>query len=143
MNPLVISALVAALASGFGVFKVEEWRFAAKEKERAEQILADERLQAKAVFSKGEHIIAAQNEGVARMVNLSRAAASAGDAAERLRLTSERKLAESASTLAACTTNAASLKAVLGLAIREAQDLGRNADVWANYAQTTNAAIAP
>lgn len=49
LYPYIAVALIAAILSGSGVWKVQSWRYAAKEKERQEEVLRQIRIAEKRV----------------------------------------------------------------------------------------------
>ena len=140
MYPFVATAIVAALISAFGTWRVEEWRYGNKEKERIEAVLVEQQRQAKETFQKSEHVIAASNAGVVRLVALGNAADSARSALDSLRLQSAMRLQASTVSLDACTANAATLNKLFLTSGADLVRMGKVADIWANYAQTVNEA---
>lgn len=113
MNLTAIIAIVSALISGLGVYKIQEWRMDAKEKAHVEQELADER-QAAADRSELQRIAAqAVRNGVEREVALRTSAAGASRALVGLSGAVDTTLRDAATSLGACTDRAATLGGLL------------------------------
>lgn len=129
-----IVALIAASIAGVGTWRVEEWRWTAKEVKREQQVLADQQRIAKETFRKSEKVIAAQNASAARMVSLNRAAASSRDALGSLQYTSEVQRRAAADSLSTCTANAATVDLVFGKCGVALQRVAADADLWASTA---------
>lgn len=113
MNLTAIIAIVSALISGLGVYKIQEWRMDAKEKAHVEQELADER-QAAADRSELQRIAAqAVRNGVEREVALRTSAAGASRALVGLSGAVDTTLRDAATSLGACTDRATALGGLL------------------------------
>lgn len=113
MNLTAIIAIVSALISGLGVYKIQEWRMDAKEKAHVEQELADER-QAAADRSELQRIAAqAVRKGVEREVALRTSAAGASRALVGLSGAVDTTLRDAATSLGACTDRATALGGLL------------------------------
>lgn len=113
MNLTAIIAIVSALISGLGVYKIQEWRMDAKEKAHVEQELADER-QAAADRSELQRIAAqAVRNGVEREVALRTSAAGASRALVGLSGAVDTTLRDAATSLGACTDRATTLGGLL------------------------------
>ena len=113
MNLTAIIAIVSALISGLGVYKIQEWRMDAKEKAHVEQELADER-QAAADRSEMQRIAAqAVRKGVEREVALRTSAAGASLALVGLSGAVDTTLRDAATSLGACTDRATALGGLL------------------------------
>lgn len=113
MNLTAIIAIVSALISGLGVYKIQEWRMDAKEKAHVEQELADER-QAAADRSELQRIAArAVRKGVEREVALRASAAGASLALVGLSGAVDTTLRDAATSLGACTDRATTLGGLL------------------------------
>ena len=113
MNLTAIIAIVSALISGLGVYKIQEWRMDAKEKAHVEQELADER-QAAADRSELQRIAAqAVRKGVEREVALRTSAAGASLALVGLSGAVDTTLRDAATSLGACTDRATALGGLL------------------------------
>ena len=130
----VATALIAASLAATGAWKVQNWRYDAKEKERVESQLADERLAATARVRREEQIIDAQNEAQARARVLRLDAAGSRAAADGLRDDIMRTRAEAATSLDACTDSASKLKVVFLECSRNYEEVARDADNWENDA---------
>lgn len=113
MNLTAIIAIVSALISGLGVYKIQEWRMDAKEKAHVEQELADER-QAATDRSELQRIAAqAVRKGVEREVALRTSAAGASRALVGLSGAVDTTLRDAATSLGACTDRATALGGLL------------------------------
>lgn len=113
MNLTAIIAIVSALISGLGVYKIQEWRMDAKEKAHVEQELADER-QAATDRSELQRIAAqAVRNGVEREVALRTSAAGASRALVGLSGAVDTTLRDAATSLGACTDRATTLGGLL------------------------------
>lgn len=113
MNLTAIIAIVSALISGLGVYKIQEWRMDAKEKAHVEQELADER-QAATDRSELQRIAAhAVRNGVEREVALRASAAGASRALVGLSGAVDTTLRDAATSLGACTDRATALGGLL------------------------------
>lgn len=113
MNPqLIIAALIAA--AGFGsAWKIQNWRYAEREAQHVEQILADER-QAAETRSEMQRIAArAVRNGVDREVALRASAAGASLALVGLSGAVDTTLRDASTSLGACTDRAAALGGLL------------------------------
>jgi len=78
------AALLAAVVAATGTYKIQSWRYGAKEAEHAEQQLENERLAAKGALRRQDAVIEAQNKAEVRARGLRLDAAGARSAAERL-----------------------------------------------------------
>jgi len=66
-----VAVAVVAAALGFSAgWKVTDWRYGAREKDRAEQVLVDERLTATAAIRRSDAVAAAQNAATVRLARL-------------------------------------------------------------------------
>lgn len=135
---LVLGVFAAGATSAF---KIQECRYSAKERDRVEQNLVAERLQAKETFQKSEHVISAQNAGTARLASLVRSVADAHSQLDSLRDTASMRLQASATSLDACTANANTLNVVFTQCAGRLQEVAVIADIWAIYAQTVNESV--
>ena len=114
MTPQIIIAAVIA-ATGFGAaWKIQDQRFDAKEKDYAQQALADQRSAATAAIRRTETVIQAQSAATVRDGVLRRDAAGARTALVGLSLATEQALRDAATSHAACTERARALGVVLG-----------------------------
>ena len=140
MNPqLIIAALIAA--AGFGTaWKIQDWRMDAKERERVEQELNDERVRAATQIRREEAVIVAQNQAQARARSLRLDADGARAAADGLRVATAEALRTAATSHAACTERAAAIRVVLDQCGAAYQELGAVADRHTSDIQTLMAA---
>lgn len=136
MNPqLIIAALIAV--AGFGTaWKVQDWRYNAKEKERAEQQLEAQRMVAAASRRQREDVIAAQNEAQVRANRLRMDAAGSRAALIGLSNATEQAMRDAALSHAACTERAHTIGVVLNQCAGAYQELGAVADRHASDVQT-------
>lgn len=130
------TALIAASLAATGVWKVQDWRYGAKEKERAEQQLENERIAAKAAIRRAEAVIEAQNEAQARARRNRLDADGARATADGLRDDIMRTRAEAATSLDACTLRANAL-GELFITVEEAgRGMAQKADLHASDLKT-------
>ena len=132
----VATALIAASLAATGAWKVQDWRYNAKEKERAEQQLENERMAAKSALRNSENVIAAQNEAQARARVLRLDAAGSRAAADGLRDDIMRTRAEAATSLDACTLRANTLSELFGTVEAAGRGMAEKAGLHASDAQT-------
>ena len=98
----IAAALLAAALAATGTYKVEEWRFASKEKDRVEQQLENERSQAKATLKKAEAVTIAQNASITRQIILRNDANASRDSLIRLQQSTDSALQTSRTNIDAC-----------------------------------------
>lgn len=136
MNPqLIIAALIAV--AGFGTaWKVQDWRYNAKEKERAEQQLEKERIAAKAAIRRAEAVIEAQNAATNRERDLRGAAAGARAALVGLSDATDTAMRGAAASHAACLERTDTLGELLGTVAQAGAGMAEKADRHASDAQT-------
>ena len=132
----VAAAILAAAIAATGAWKVQDWRYNAKEKERAEQQLESERLRAKANLRNAENVIAAQNAAASRISQLRLDAAGARATADGLRTSISTALSRADNDLAACTDTANSIGKLLDQCGTAYQELGAVADRHASDIKT-------
>lgn len=132
----VATALIAASLAATGVWKVQDWRYGAKEKERVESQLADERLAATARVRREEQIITAQNEAQARARRNRLDADGARDAADGLRNDIERVRTEAAQSHTACIERADAISELLGAVEEAGRGMAQKADLHASDLKT-------
>ena len=140
MYTYVATALIAASLAATGAWKVQEWRFDAKEKERAEQQLESERNAATAAIRRSEAIIEAQNEAQSRLRRLRLDADGARAALVGLSNATDQALRDAAASHDACTVRAAAFSQLLNQCGAAYQELGAVADRHASDVQTIMAA---
>lgn len=143
MNLTAIIAIVSALISGLGVYKIQEWRMDAKEKAHVEQELADER-QAAADRSELQRIAAqAVRNGVEREVALRTSAAGASRALVGLSGAVDTTLRDAATSLGACTDRATTLGGLLVDSERDYIETAAKAGRHASDVKTCHDAVWP
>ena len=121
-------ALLAAVVAATGAWKVQEWRHDAKEKDHAEQHLADERSAATAAIRRTEAVITATNTATVRSAALRRDADSARSAVVSLHDAAAQALRDAATSHAACTERASALGDVLQQSAERYRGLGETCD---------------
>ena len=72
MNPQLIMAAILAAAGFVGGWTIQSWRYGAKENERAQQELVDERSAATTAIRRQESVIAATSAATAKETTLRR-----------------------------------------------------------------------
>lgn len=130
------TGLIAAALAATGAWKVQDWRYGAKETERVESQLADERLAATARVRREEQVIAAQNQSETRARVLRLDADGSRAAADGLRDDIMRTRAEAATSLDACTLRTNTLSELLGTVEAAGRGMAEKADLHANDAIT-------
>lgn len=136
MSPqLIIAAIIAAL--GFGsAWQIQSWRFDAREKDRAEQILVNQRAAAASDIRRLDNIIGAQNRATARMAVLRRDADGSRSALIGLSNAADSALRSAQDSHAACTERAITLAYLLRASAAEYRALGEIADRHASDVKT-------
>ena len=122
------AALLAAVVAATGTYKIQSWRYGAKEAEHAQQHLADERSAATAAIRRTETVIQAQSAASARGAALRRDADSARMAAISLHDAAAAAMRDASVSHAACTERAAALGDVLQASAERYRDLGETCD---------------
>ena len=130
------AALIAAVLAAGGTWKVEEWRFASKEKDRVEQVLANERSAAAANLLKEKSVVSALNAGKTRETRLRADLAGSGVAIDRLRISASSALLAASTNLDACTALGATQNELLVGMAKAGERIATEADAWASDAQT-------
>lgn len=130
----VAAAILAAAIAATGAWKIQNWRFDAKEKERVEQQLESERLRAKANLRNAENVIAAQNAAASRISQLRLDAAGARATADGLRTSISGALSAAANDHAACVERANTLGELLVTVEEAGRGMAEKADLHANDA---------
>lgn len=105
----VAAAILAAAVAATGAWKVQDWRYDAKEKERVEQQLEDQRIQAKTRLRQEERVVQAQNAATTRAIGLARDAAGTRSALISLSDATNTALRDAAISHNACTVRANTL----------------------------------
>ena len=134
------TALIAASLAATGAWKVQDWRYNAKEKERAEQQLENERMAARATLRNAENVINAQNDAEVRAAGLRRDAAGAHAALIGLSNATDTALRDASASHDACTVRAAAFSQLLNQCGAAYQELWAVADRHASDVQTIMAA---
>jgi len=134
MYTYAATGLIAAALAATGAWKVQDWRYGAKEKERVESQLADERLAATARVRREEQVIAAQNEAQTRARVLRLDADGSRAALVGLSHAAEAALRDAAVSKDACIDSASKLKVVFLECSRNYEEVARDADNWENGA---------
>ena len=129
------TVLIAACLAATGAWKVQDWRYNAKEKERAEQQLENERIAAKTAIRRAEAVIEAQNAATKREAQLRADAAAARAAADGLRTSITSALSRADNDLATCTDTAATLGELLGAVEAAGRSMAQAADLHASDAR--------
>ena len=132
----VAAAILAAAIAATGAWKVQDWRYNAKEKERAEQQLESERNASKTAIRRHEAVIEAQNAAANRERDLRGAAAGARAALVGLSSSADQALRDAATSHAACTDASSKLKVVFLECSRNYEEVARDADLWESNAIT-------
>ncbi len=140
MTPQLIVAGVIALGSFGTAWKVQEWRYQAKEAEHAEQQLANERSAATAAIRRTETVIQAQSAAAVRSAALRRDADGARAAAISLHDAAAAAMRDASVSHAACTERASALGDVLGAVEAAGRSMAEKADRHALDAETLSAA---
>lgn len=134
------AALLAATVAATGAWKVQDWRYGAKEAERAEQIFENERLAAKAAIRRQDAVIAAQSAAAIRERGLRNDAAGARVAAISLHDAAAAAMRDASVSHAACTERASALGELLGAVEEAGRSMAEKADRHALDAETLSAA---
>ena len=128
MTPQLIVAGVIALGSFGTAWRIQDWRYQAKEAEHAEQQLANERSAATAAIRRTETVIQAQSAAAVRSAALRRDADGARVAAISLHDAAATAMRDAAVSHAACTERATALGDVLQASAERYRDLGETCD---------------
>ena len=125
----VATAILAAILSAIGTFKVQDWRYGNKEAERISQVLENNRLNRVKERGDAANVIGAMNAANQRAKDSAVAAADASAAVDGLRDELDRiKRGLPGSTLDACRQNAATLATVFEQCSREYKAMGGYAE---------------
>lgn len=136
MYTYVATGLISAALTATGVWKLQEWRHGSIEKDRIEQALADQRLQAKATLRREETVIAAQNEAQARLRSLRLDSDGSRAALVGLSHATDQALRDAATSYDACLVRTRSISELLNQCGTAHQELGAIADRHASDVQT-------
>lgn len=132
---LLIAALIAAASFG-SAWKIQDWRYDAKEKERVEQQLENERLAAKAATAEKNREIAARDAATNRERVLRMDAANARSALVGLSNDTAEAMRAAASSHLACIDRATALSELLNQCGERYTELAAKADRHANDVKT-------
>ena len=136
MSPQIIIALIIALA-GFGsAWKIQDWRYGAKENDRAEQNLVDVRQSAAAAIHRIDNVSTAQSAAAARLNALRVDADGSRSALISLSLAADSALRDAATSQTACLATATSLGDVLKTVSAERRELSEKADLHVSDIKT-------
>lgn len=127
MNPLILSALISAVLASSSAWKIQSWRYAAKEKARVEQILVEQRELRVLENRRYSAAAAAQDAAVGRSIDLRRAADGSRAALISLHDAAATALREADASHTACTQRAAALSGLLIDSATKYRDLGEKA----------------
>ena len=122
------AALLAAVVAATGTYKIQSWRYGAKEAEHAQQHLADERSAATAAIRRTETVIQAQSAAAARGAALRRDADSARMAAISLHDAAAAAMRDAAVSHAACTERIGAIGELLGTVEEAGRSMAEKAD---------------
>lgn len=140
MSPqIIIAAVIAAIGFGGG-WKIQEWRYGAKENERAKQVLVDQRLAAATAIRRADNVIEAQSAAAVRAVGLRRAADGSRAALVGLHDAAASALRAASASQAACLERATALSELLGTVAAAGGDMAEKADRHANDVRTLSEA---
>jgi hypothetical protein len=127
-------ALGLALAGAVSGWTLNDWRWKAKETDRAQQALADERRNAAATIRRVENVLAAQAAAVQREHVLRMDAAASRDALDGLRTATSTALSAAANNHAACLERADTFAELFTESAREYRNMAEKADRHASDA---------
>lgn len=132
MNPLILSALIAAALSAGSAYQIQEWRYGAKEKDRvkkeAVQALVAQRELRLLESSRTSAVVAAQNDAARRAAGLRRDADGARVALVSLHDAAATAMREARSSHEACLVRADALGDVLARCGERHQTLAETCD---------------
>ena len=135
---LLASAIIGAVLSGASIWKVQEWRHGALEKDRVEQSLESQRIVAKAQLAAEARVSTAQNLAKVREARLRTDAADSRNALGSLRASTDAALRTANLSHAACLDRAAALGRVFESCSAEYGSLAERAGRHASDLQTLN-----
>jgi len=140
MNLTLISAAVAA-AVGFGAaWQLQSWRMDSLTLEYTNERISLERQNRSAFESNQARVIAAQNAAVSRNDHLARAADSAVNAGNGLRIASADTARAAQADNAACLASVAVYDQLLGTVVEAGGRMASEAEKWENTAVTLHEA---
>lgn len=124
----VATFLAGAISVGTGIYQVQEWRYAAKEKDRVESQLENERLSAKATIRQSEAVLQAQSNAASRARGLRDDAAGSRNALVSLSDAVDDAMRAAAASKAACTERITAFGDVLKTSADEYRGLAETCD---------------
>lgn len=133
MSPQLLIAAIIAAASFGTAWRIQDWRFDAKEKTHAEQKLAQVQLSAAADIRRMDNTIQAQRAATSRAVALRRDLDSSRSELERLRDTLA-NMPRASATASTCAESGSKRNVVLLECLASYEALARDADLWKNDA---------
>ena len=132
---IIIAAVIAA--GGFGAgWKIQSWRYGAKETARVQQTLADQRLAAATAIRRADNVIQAQSAAAGRAADLRRDADGSRAALVSLSQSADAALRAASASHNACLDRAAAIRVVLDQCGAAHQELGERADRHASDVKT-------
>lgn len=136
MNPQLIMAAILAAAGFVGGWTIQSWRYGAKENERAQQELVDERSAATTAIRRQESVIAATSAATARETTLRRDADGSRRALVSLSDATDQTLRDASTSLGACTERAAALGELFTTSAEQYRNVAEKADRHASDVKT-------
>jgi hypothetical protein len=136
MNPQIIVAAIIAAGGFIAGWQIQSWRYDAKELERVESNLELERIASAERSRATNRVIQAQSAGAQRANAARLDAASARDAADRLRIALDNAAADAQLSVDACTKHTATLRAIFDASVAEYRRMGEAADGHASDVKT-------
>ena len=133
MSPQLLIAAIIAAASFGTAWRIQDWRFDAKEKTHAEQKLAQVQLSAAADIRRMDNTIQAQRAATSRAVALRTDRDRAYSELERLRDTLA-NMPRASATASTCAESGSKRNVVLLECLASYEALARDADPWKNDA---------
>ena len=135
MSPQLLIAAIIAAASFGTAWRIQDWRFDAKEKTHAEQKLVQVQHSAAVQIRRADNVIVAQNAATTRAVALRRDRDRAHSELERLRIALQRDLPGSGDAATACTERTNTARELFLECAAALVEMGGRADRHANDAQ--------
>lgn len=136
MNPQIIIAAIIAAASFGTAWRIQDWRFDAKEKTHEEQKLVQVQHSAAVQIRRADNVIVAQNAATSRAVALRTDRDSVISELARLRDTLARPVPGAGATGDACTERTDPARELLSECAAQLTDLAGKADRHASDAMT-------
>ena len=136
MNPQLIIAVIIAAASFGTAWRIQDWRFDAKEKTHEEQKLVQVQHSAAVQIRRADNVIAAQNAANTRAVALRTDRDRAYSELERLRDTLARPVPGTSAAADACPERTDPARELLSECAAQLTDLAGKADRHASDAMT-------